>query len=240
MDKATQVAATRAALHGNALERLTVGTRALFSLLRDPNDTEQVLILGIVAGRSSFPLFLTRFLLTGDGASLLRDRPAIDSKHVDFAWLRSLPAGTLGREYIDFVDREKIDPDFFQAPPNLPEVPTYISQRMRQTHDLWHVVTGYHTDVAGELALQAFSYGQTDMPPPFLVSLFGALKFGVEDRRIFGMTLDGFRRGKKAQFLPSVRWEDRWTRSLTDVRREFDIEEPRVVAVALERRLDAA
>lgn len=240
MQKPTQVSATHAALHGSAFERLNVGTRALLQVLRNPNDTEQVLILGLVAGRSRFPLFLTRFLLTDDGASLLSERPAIDSKHVDFAWLRSLPEGTLGRAYIDFVDREKIDPDFFQPPPNLPAVPTYISQRMRQTHDLWHVVTGYHTDVAGELALQAFTYGQTDMPPPLLVSVFGSMRFGIEDRRIFKMTFDGFRRGRRASFLPSVRWEDRWTHALADVRLELGIEDPRVEAIALERRLNAA
>ena len=33
----------------------------------------------------------------------------------------------------------------------------YLAQRMRQTHDIWHVLTGYATDVAGEVQLQAFT-----------------------------------------------------------------------------------
>ncbi len=223
MQKPTQLAATEATLNGSTLRRLAIGARALYTVLRDPNETEQVLILGLALSRSKFPELLTRFLLSDEGASLLRDQLSINSKAIDFGWLRSLPKGTLGREYIDFVDREKIDPDFFEPPPGLPEVPTYISQRMRQTHDLWHVLTGYSTDVPGELSLQAFTYAQTDMPPALLVSLFGTLKFAWRDPKLLKMTLDGYRRGRRATFLPNVRWEDRWELPIDDVRREFGI-----------------
>jgi ubiquinone biosynthesis protein Coq4 len=35
-----------------------------------------------------------------------------------------------------------------------------VGQRTRQTHDLWHVLTGLGTDIPGEIALQAFTYEQ--------------------------------------------------------------------------------
>jgi ubiquinone biosynthesis protein Coq4 len=35
-----------------------------------------------------------------------------------------------------------------------------LVKRGYETHDIWHVVTGFHTDVAGELGLQAFYLAQ--------------------------------------------------------------------------------
>jgi ubiquinone biosynthesis protein Coq4 len=35
---------------------------------------------------------------------------------------------------------------------------SYLLLRLRQTHDLWHVVTGFSTNVPGELGLKAFVY----------------------------------------------------------------------------------
>ena len=40
----------------------------------------------------------------------------------------------------------------------------YISDRMRDTHDLWHAVTGYKGDLIGEASLLGFSLAQTHNP----------------------------------------------------------------------------
>lgn len=36
----------------------------------------------------------------------------------------------------------------------------YVMMHARQLHDIWHVLAGYDTSVAGELALQGFYVGQ--------------------------------------------------------------------------------
>lgn len=159
-----------------------------------------------------------------EGARLLRERPAIDSAHVDLDALRALPASTLGGAYVRALDAQKLDPDLFRPPPGLPEIPAYITQRMRQVHDLWHVLTGYRTDVPGEIALQAFTWAQTGMASAGLLALVGSARFGGRDPRIVPMAIDGYRRGKRARFLATIRLEDHFARDLDALRREWRIE----------------
>lgn len=227
-----ELAAARAALTGTPLERARIATRALLSLLRDPNDTRQVFLLGISTNRRSFPRLLARIAMTDEGGEMLRERPSIDSRHVDYAALRALPDGTLGREYARFLDDNHLDPDLFQSPPGLPEVPAYLVQRLRQVHDIWHVVTGYSPDVPGELALQAFSYAQTGTALSLIISVFGTLRWtfspppgaSTSGPKLIAKTVDGYRRGKRAAFLPVVKFEDMWSLPVTEVREKLRVE----------------
>ena len=215
--------AARVALQGTSLERAKLVVNAIRSLLQDTNDTRQVFRIGLVLARRGYPMFLTKLTLDDEGARLLRERPAIDSSAVDFDHLRALPETTLGGAYVRFLDRHGLDPDLFQRPTGLPEVPAYVSQRMRQVHDLWHVLAGYEPDIAGEIAVQAFSFGQTKMIPPALIALVAAAKFAPKQPRIFQMLIDGYRVGSNAKFLPPVWLEEHFERPLDEVRKELGI-----------------
>lgn len=214
----TEEVAAKVALEGSFAQRTVLAAHALRTLLRDPDDTHQVFLLGLLANRPLFPRFFTRFANDADGAALLQERPSIDSRSTDFAALRALPAGTLGREYMRYLDDNELDPDLFQAPPGLPLMMTYVAQRMRQSHDIWHVLTGYAPDVPGEVALQGFTFAQTGMPSAGLIAAAGSLKFGFKHRELWAMTLEGYRRGRASVFLPTVRWERLWEKSVDEVR----------------------
>src|SRR5690606_37799839 len=99
-------------------------------------------------------------------------------------------------------------------------VPRYVAQRVRQTHDVWHVLTGYGPDVEDELALQGFTFAQMGMPSSFLIATLGTL---ARAPRSIARVLEGYRRGKASAFLPTVRFEAMWQRPLLDVRRELRI-----------------
>jgi ubiquinone biosynthesis protein Coq4 len=91
---------------------------------------------------------------------------------------------------------------------------------MRQTHDLWHVVTGCETDPAGEVALQAFTFSQTRTPGSAFLAVFGALR-RVREQRDVGIVRDVvtlYRTGRRAGALPSFAWEDHWATPLSEVR----------------------
>ncbi len=217
---AREVDAARIALSGTARERSVLALRALRRLLTNPDDTVQVFMLGLAVNAPKFPELLARIAMEPGGVELLREQPRIDSATVDFDRLRGLPASTLGGAYARYLDDNHLDPDLFQAPPGLPPVPRFVVQRIRQTHDVWHVLTGYRPDVAGELALQGFSYAQLRAPSAGIIAVLGTLvRAPGEARRVW----EGFQRGRDAAFLPVVRFEELWDRPLDELRRELGI-----------------
>lgn len=224
---ADEAHAAQVALEGGAIARARVTANALGKLLSDPGDTSQAFLVGLATNAHRFPRFLARFVASEDGARLLREQPCIDSQHVDYDALRALPATTLGGAYARFLDEQGLDPDIFQAPPGIPSMIAYISKRVRQSHDLWHVVTGYDTDVRSELALQAFTWRVTGMPGSAMIAFGGAMRFGLSPspshRGVLREVLKGARRGERAAFLPVVVWEDHFERPLAEVREELGI-----------------
>lgn len=219
----TEAEAVRAALAGELVPRLTIAARALTRLMRDPEDTRQVFLLYVSLNATSFPRVIERFLAEPEGRRLMDERPALDSTTLDFARLATLPAHTLGHAFGRHMADNGLSPDIFQAPPGAPPEVAYLAQRLRQTHDLWHVVTGYGTGVIDELALQAFTYAQMKAPGPLLLSLAGALRFGLGDRRAIQRIYQGYRRGLSARPMLAQPWESLWELPLAEVRARLNL-----------------
>jgi ubiquinone biosynthesis protein COQ4 len=225
-DNELQRTAVRVALRGSRFERLRFGAKTLVSLMRDTQQTEYVLALTLLVNAPSFPRVWMQVASTDEGRALLRERPSLDSRAVDRAALRALPSGTLGREYARFLDDNGLDGDFFQAPPDVPDEVAFLSKRLRQSHDVWHAVTGYTPSVRDEIALQAFTYGQLGAPHAILIVLGGLAAFGWRDVRLFAHAWRGYRNGKRAAFLGALRWESRWERPLEALRAELGVAAP--------------
>lgn len=215
--------AVRVAFHGTQAERAVYVARALYKLMRDPEDTEQVFAIGLVLNRKSEKRIQERFVAHPEGAQLMADKPAIDKEQVDFAALRALPADTLGGAYARFLEREGLDPDIFMAPPGMPPKARYVMQRGRQTHDLHHVLTGYGTDEPGELSLLSYYLGQVKAPGILLIVVAGTLRFLPQYPDLPLRIAKAVRRGRQSGFLLPTWWERRWHHPLEDVRRELGI-----------------
>ena len=93
-------------------------------------------------------------------------------------------------------------------------------------HDLWHVVTGYHRDILGELALLAFTYEQTRNPGIGYIVRKVEKRMRSGNRQVSSFLKDASARGKAAAFLPTADWEALLERPLEDVRRELRIGPP--------------
>ena len=68
--------------------------------------------------------------------------------------LERLPDGTLGRSFALHCRARALNPNLVQIPPT-DEVGS-ILHHMYQTHDIWHVVTGWGNDLPGEIGLGGF------------------------------------------------------------------------------------
>src|SRR5689334_8061536 len=141
------------------LVRWTRALRSLASILANPEATDQVLEFLQLANNGALRRRAATFFADPRGARLYDEQRKIDSRTIDLDQLAALPAGTLGHAYATFLRSHGLTPDVFDEAPAGVRDPkmAYMIQRARQTHDLWHVVTGCETDPAGEVALQAFT-----------------------------------------------------------------------------------
>ena len=194
--------------------------RALVRVLANPEETDQVLVFSSYINAGTTTHRLERFYADPRGRKLYAERRAIDSHTVDLEALANLPAGTLGHAYATFMTSRGLTPNVFDGSPEEIHDPraAYVVQRMRQTHDLWHVVTNAETDPAGEIALQAFTYAQTRAPSTLILALTGTLR-GVRERRVLPREVAAmFRTGRHAEKLATFPWEDHWATPLVEVR----------------------
>ncbi|MCA1663753.1 MAG: hypothetical protein LC659_05720 [Myxococcales bacterium] len=156
----------------NPLSILQAGT-AFVRLAADMSRLDEVFNLGDgLVDADTVRAMVERAREHETGAAALRERPHV---HLDLKLLRALPTGTLGREYALMMDRNGLDP---ASIPTLPDEDEgkYVRAHLYETHDLWHVVTGFGTDVAGELGLQAFYQAQLPgkLPSAILAARRGA------------------------------------------------------------------
>ena len=206
---------------------------AVRALIADPDDLPQVFTLLDALPGDTFLRMERRLATTERGRRILAARPQIVALLEDRAALRRLPEGSLGRAYLDFVESEKISPAGIQEADArgggdaslLPPTFAYLHGRMRDTHDLWHTVTGYKGDVLGETALLAFSLAQTWNPGVGLLVAVGLFKtFGAPAAR--AVILEGLRRGLRAAWLPEREWETMLSRPVDEVRAELRVGPP--------------
>jgi ubiquinone biosynthesis protein COQ4 len=204
----------------SAVARWRLAVRALATIVANPDRTDQVLEFMKLVNAGTTHDRLDRFYGDPRGQRLWDERRAIDSHTVDLAALAALPEGTLGHAYATFLTSHGLTPDVFDgSPPGIRDARVaYVIQRMRQTHDLWHVVTGCETDPAGEVALQAFTFAQVRAPGSLILATVGTLRGVREYPGLVRDVVAAFRAGRKADTLPVFAWEDHWATPLTEVR----------------------
>lgn len=163
---------------------------------------------------------------TDEGRTLLREQPHLADLDPD--QLRALPAGSLGREWIRFLDEHRLalHDTRLPTPHTADETCAYLLQRIRQSHDLWHTLLGLGTSGHEEVLVHSFSLAQTGLPSSVAIVALGAVKHMVLESRWACLRRDLWRAhqlGRRAQPLLAVHWERHLGEPLEDVRRRFDV-----------------
>ncbi|MFO0661882.1 MAG: Coq4 family protein [Polyangiaceae bacterium] len=203
--------------------------RALWSyitLVRDPNKLNMVFELReAISDREMLDRMASNFARDPKGARALHERPRLG--RIDLESLSKLPDGTLGRVYADHMIANNLDPS---AIPSLQadNPGDYLTAHLYETHDIWHAVTGFATDVSGELGLQAFYVGQFPAPLALAIISGGLLntmlfKLDEVDSRMSAIA-EGYRMGRKAKSLFGTDWKQLFETPIDEVRKQFNIE----------------
>jgi ubiquinone biosynthesis protein Coq4 len=197
----------------------------LAQIVRDPNRLDKVFALvDNVAGDPKNAAQLEPLLRqpqVAEAAAARRRTPPLT-----FESLEAMPEGSVGRIAARFFRAHGLDP---AAMPRR-ETPTdveWVSAHLYETHDLWHVLTGFGPDVAGELGLQAFYCAQVEGSVSIAImsaGLLNTLLYRPDDRvpRMAAIAR-GWGLGVRAHALVGLDWAKTLERPLADVRRELGL-----------------
>ncbi|EJP62278.1 coenzyme Q biosynthesis protein Coq4 [Beauveria bassiana ARSEF 2860] len=189
-------------------------------------------LIAALGEATATPYFIYRLrdamLADPTGRRILRDRPRISSKTLSMTRLRALAPGTVGRAYVDWLDRERVTPDTRSAVRYIDdEECAYVMQRYRECHDFYHAVTGLPVVKEGEVALKAFEFANTLLPMTGLSMLAVATMKKQERGRFWSIYLPwALRNGLRSNEVINVYWEEQLERSVQDLRGELGIEQP--------------
>lgn len=200
--------------------------RAFVTLVRDPNELGMVFELRErLADPARQAQIVSHLKQTKQGRDAFSARPRVAP--LDLAAFARMPTGSVGRAVADYFARTGLDP---AAIPQLDATDdaSYFEAHLYETHDLWHVLTGFGTDQAGELGLQAFYLAQ--FPAHLSTAILAAghlntMLSRMDDRLRRGDEIArGWLMGRRARPLFGLRWADWWHRPLAELRADMGID----------------
>lgn len=179
-------------------------------LIADKEDTEQVFhIIEALNGDSVLRDF-DRFLASEHGPRLMAERSYLPDMLDDHDFVGTMPEGSVGQAYIKFMTREGLSAAGLVAESeshrltahNFDDDLLWYINRLRDTHDLYHVLTGYGRDALGEAALLRYTHSQHRGRGISFIAFMGArqiAKFAPSEARIKDVMAEAKRNGENAQ-----------------------------------------
>ena len=203
--------------------------RSLKRLLADKEATDQVFEIMRALNGTSTAKGYVRLLDTPQGGRIAYERPELASRLMDDAYLDSLPAGSVGAAYRDFVRSEQLSAEGLaeisrQNAKGVDEPHPYawFGRRTRDIHDIWHILSGYHRDALGESCLVAFSYAQTGGLGWALIAVGASFK-ARSSKPFLKAIWQGYQRGKAAAWLLGEDYDRLLAEPLDAARRRLNI-----------------
>ena len=200
--------------------------KGVVTLLRDPAQTESVYDVEDGLRHTKATELAVEYVKSKPNvAALFQERylaPAVNLED-----LLKLPTESLGYSYAIYIKDSGFDPNFYRFLKVEDDI-SYFLLRMRQTHDIWHIVAGFSTDVFGELGLKAFELAQTHRTMSAVLIAGGLLstlfKHPEDLDKLLEQIAIGYRLGAKAKPFFAKKWEENWERPLLEWRQELGIE----------------
>jgi len=149
-------------------------------LLKDKEDTSLVFKIYESLPSRSFMPRVEALTMSERGHYLRRTEPNLPEILDDHDELRKTPAGSLAHAYCDFMEREGLSAAGLVAEseklgrPKYPDLVQWFADRSRDTHDLFHILTGYGRDALGEQCVLLFTHGQSPSQGHLLIGYAGA------------------------------------------------------------------
>lgn len=212
--------------------------RAVRALIRNPDSTGEVFKVIQALRGGGLRQAVDRMAASTAGRELLRGKPSILTRLSDRDALAAMPDGSLGRAYLDFVLAGNLSAEGLvtaseEAPRDdvrqwLDADEIWLADRLRDFHDLQHVLTGYGRDELGELCLLSFMTTQTYNRGISFIVFVGRRKYrqAMPHLGVDAIVREGHDIAKAAGWLPEVHWEERLAEPLEALRAELGLRAP--------------
>ncbi len=210
--------------------------RSFQALIKDKEDTSLVFkIFESLPSRDFLPR-VAALALSERGEFLRSTEPTLAEVLDDHAALRRTPKGSLAHAYCDFMEAEGLTAAGLVAESErsgrarFPDLVEWFINRSRDTHDLFHVLTGYGRDALGEQCVLLFTHGQAPSQGHLLIGYAGAANIVKMTKGskapVFGAVRQAHRTGRGAPPLISQPIRKLIERPLAEVRSALKIPEP--------------
>lgn len=149
-------------------------------LLKDKENTAEVFKIFEALPSKTFVPRVRDLALSERGERLRSTEADLPSILDDHEALRRMPEGSVAHAYCDFMEREGlsaaglVEESEKADRPTYPDLIQWYGYRLRDTHDLMHVLTGYGRDALGEQCVLLFTHGQNPSHGHLLLGYAGA------------------------------------------------------------------
>lgn len=185
------------------------------------------------------------FLATDAGRAIYQSEPYLPDILDDHAYLRQMPKGSFADTYCDFMEREGLTAAGLieeanvtrQGAVKLHDGVEWYNERLRDTHDILHVLTGYGRDTLGEQCVLAFLFHQRPSPGHLFLAWAGTLLMKAKLRTkapVLRALLQARRHGRLTQRIVEQPILELLPLPMEEVRRRLSIPEPGYYLEALE------
>lgn len=208
-------------------------------LVGDKEDTAQVFhIIEALKGRRSHKQAWA-FIRSAEGQRFLADETDLPGMLDDHARWNDCGPDSVAAHYIAFMKREGLtaaglvaESHKWQPREQQPvDLTQWYFERLRDTHDLFHVLTGYGRDALGEAALLGFSYEQNHNRGVWFIAYAGAreIRKSTGTRApVYAAINEGRRLGRAAAKLAHMDVESVMREDLGAARARLGIGRPEV------------
>ena len=208
------------------------------ALIKDKEDTSLVFKIFESLPSKGFLPRVRELSLSDHGAMLRANEPRLPEILDDHTALRRTPKGSLAHAYCDFMEAEGLSAAGLVAEaerlgrPKYPDLVQWFMERSRDTHDLFHILTGYGRDALGEACVLLFTHGQAPSQGHLLIGYAGAanIKKTLKGSKapVMGAVRQAQRTGKGAPPLIAQPIRELLAQPLDDVRTLLRIPQPTV------------
>ncbi|MBW4683726.1 MAG: ubiquinone biosynthesis protein [Komarekiella atlantica HA4396-MV6] len=206
--------------------RMLKATKAFLTLLIDDSGNlgaVEKLSTGLV-DTHAFEVAVEAMKLKPEVAEIIAER-YMAPPH-DLEALLQYPKDSLGYTYASSMKQSGFQT--LAAEVEIDSDTSYVENRWQQTHDIWHIITGFDTSEIGEIGLQAFYLAQFQLPLASMLianALISITLFQPEVLSpLLGAIAKGWQMGQTAKPLIAQKWEEAWEKPVKVWQLELNVQ----------------